>query len=167
MSRTSATFRQADVRRAWAAARKDGKEVVRTELDRTVASYWSTSLTQRSRPPMRHSKHGKRGDMRIRLKGLNSVVKTLADGSVVTYYYAWKGGIRLKGKLGTPEFIANTEPGPRATPPHPYPPRYPRPPPPPHPPPHEPLSNLPPHHETYLPRNPPDPTGMSPELPSY
>lgn len=32
MSRTSATFRQADVRRAWAAARKDGKEVIRTEI---------------------------------------------------------------------------------------------------------------------------------------
>jgi integrase len=45
--------------------------------------------------------------MRVRLKGLNSVVKTLADGSVVTYYYAWKGGPRLKGKLGTPEFIAS------------------------------------------------------------
>ena len=41
------------------------------------------------------------------LGGLNSVAKTLADGSVVTYYYAWKGGPRLKGKPGTPEFIAS------------------------------------------------------------
>jgi hypothetical protein len=32
MSRTPATFKQADVRRAWAAARRDGKEVVRTEI---------------------------------------------------------------------------------------------------------------------------------------
>jgi hypothetical protein len=32
VSRTPATFRQADVRRAWAAARRDGKEVVRTEI---------------------------------------------------------------------------------------------------------------------------------------
>jgi hypothetical protein len=45
--------------------------------------------------------------VRIRLKGLNSVVKTLADGTVVTYYYAWKGGPRLKGAPGTPEFIAS------------------------------------------------------------
>jgi hypothetical protein len=45
--------------------------------------------------------------MRIRLKGLNSVSKVLADGSVVTYYYAWKGGPRLKGEFGTAEFIAS------------------------------------------------------------
>jgi integrase len=45
--------------------------------------------------------------MRIRLKGLNSAAKTLADGRVVTYYYAWKGGPRLKGEPGTPEFIAS------------------------------------------------------------
>ena len=45
--------------------------------------------------------------MRIWLKGLNSVAKTLADGSTITYYYAWKGGPRLKGKPGTPEFIAS------------------------------------------------------------
>jgi len=45
--------------------------------------------------------------MRIRLKGLNSVSKILADGGVVTYYYAWKGGPRLTGEPGTPEFIAS------------------------------------------------------------
>jgi integrase len=45
--------------------------------------------------------------MRVRLKGLNSVTKTLADGSVVKYYYAWKGGPRLRGEFGTPEFIAS------------------------------------------------------------
>jgi integrase len=44
--------------------------------------------------------------VRIRLKGLNHVRKRLADGSVRTYYYAWKGGPPLPGKLGTPEFIA-------------------------------------------------------------
>lgn len=32
MSRNPAMFKQADVRRAWAAARKDGKDVVRTEI---------------------------------------------------------------------------------------------------------------------------------------
>jgi integrase len=45
--------------------------------------------------------------MRIRLKGLNSNRKALADGSVVTYFYAWKGGPRLKGEPGTPEFLAS------------------------------------------------------------
>lgn len=44
--------------------------------------------------------------MRVRLKGLNRVSKRLADGSRVTYYYAWKGGPRLPGKPGAPEFIA-------------------------------------------------------------
>lgn len=44
--------------------------------------------------------------MRVRLKGLNSRRKTLADGSWKTYWYAWKGGPRLEGKPGTPEFMA-------------------------------------------------------------
>ena len=45
--------------------------------------------------------------MRVRLKGLNSITKTLADGSERTYWYAWKGGPPLRGKPGTPEFIAS------------------------------------------------------------
>lgn len=43
--------------------------------------------------------------MRIKLKGLNRVSKRLADGSRVTYYYAWKGGPRLPGSPGSPEFM--------------------------------------------------------------
>ncbi len=43
---------------------------------------------------------------RIRLKGLNSKRKVLADGSLQTYWYAWKGGPRLPGKPGEPEFMA-------------------------------------------------------------
>ncbi len=45
--------------------------------------------------------------MRVRLKGLNSVIKRLADGRTVSYFYAWKGGPALRGKPGTPEFIAS------------------------------------------------------------
>lgn len=45
--------------------------------------------------------------MRVRLKGLNSVRRRRADGSVSVYYYAWKGGPRLEGRPGTPEFIAS------------------------------------------------------------
>ena len=43
--------------------------------------------------------------MRVRLKGLNSITKKLADGKRRTYWYAWKGGPPLRGKPGTPEFI--------------------------------------------------------------
>ena len=45
--------------------------------------------------------------MRVRLKGINSVTKRLADGRRVTYYYAWKGGPRLAGAPGSPEFHAS------------------------------------------------------------
>jgi integrase len=45
--------------------------------------------------------------MRVRLKGLNSIRKKLADGSERTYWYAWKGGPPLRGELGSPEFIAS------------------------------------------------------------
>ena len=45
--------------------------------------------------------------MRIRLRGINSVRKKLADGSVKIFYYAWKSGPALKGELGSPEFIAS------------------------------------------------------------
>lgn len=44
--------------------------------------------------------------MRVTLKGLNRVKKRLSDGSTVTYYYAWKGGPRLPGARGDPEFVA-------------------------------------------------------------
>jgi hypothetical protein len=43
--------------------------------------------------------------MRVRLKGINSITKTLADGTRRTYWYAWKGGPPLRGEPGTPEFI--------------------------------------------------------------
>jgi integrase len=44
--------------------------------------------------------------MYARLKGINRTRKRLADGTWVTYYYAWKGGPRLPGKPGSAEFIA-------------------------------------------------------------
>lgn len=45
--------------------------------------------------------------MRVRLKGVNSKTKRLADGSSKTYRWAWKGGPALRGEPGTPEFIAS------------------------------------------------------------
>ena len=38
--------------------------------------------------------------MRVRLKGINSKRKRLADGSLKIYYYAWKGGPPLRGEPG-------------------------------------------------------------------
>jgi hypothetical protein len=45
--------------------------------------------------------------MRVNLKGINSHTARLADGTTKTYWYAWKGGPRLQGEPGTPEFIAS------------------------------------------------------------
>jgi integrase len=45
--------------------------------------------------------------MRVRLKGINSITKKLADDTQRTYWYAWKGGPPLSGEPGTPEFIAS------------------------------------------------------------
>jgi len=45
--------------------------------------------------------------MRIRLKGINCHTAKVADGTTKTYWYAWKGGPRLQGDPGTPEFIAS------------------------------------------------------------
>ena len=45
--------------------------------------------------------------MRVRLKGINSITKRLADGNRRTYWYAWKGGPPLRGQPGSPEFIAS------------------------------------------------------------
>jgi hypothetical protein len=45
--------------------------------------------------------------VRIRLKGINSITKKLADGTRRTYWYAWKSGLPLRGEPGTPEFVAS------------------------------------------------------------
>lgn len=45
--------------------------------------------------------------MRVQLKGLNSVRKRLSDGTTRTYWYAWKGGPKICGQPGAPEFIAS------------------------------------------------------------
>jgi hypothetical protein len=45
--------------------------------------------------------------MRVAVKGLHSTYKHLASGETRVYWYAWRGGPRLKGKLGTPEFMAS------------------------------------------------------------
>lgn len=44
--------------------------------------------------------------MRVMLKGVHTVKKRLADGTERIYHYAWRGGPRLQGAPGSPEFIA-------------------------------------------------------------
>lgn len=44
--------------------------------------------------------------MRVRLKGIASATKKLADGTTRKYFYAWRGGPKLPGKPGSPEFVA-------------------------------------------------------------
>ena len=107
MPRNPAKFRQADVRRAWAAARKTARTWFGQRSGQMAVSCSSIRRTSHGRRPKRHWRPGRRNAMRIRLKGLNSVSKILAGGGVVTYYYAWKGGPRLTGEPGTPEFIAS------------------------------------------------------------
>jgi integrase len=43
--------------------------------------------------------------VRVRLKGVASAKRKLPDGSTQTYYYAWRGGPRLMGEPGSPEFV--------------------------------------------------------------
>lgn len=50
------------------------------------------------------SKSGRRA-VRVELKGIHKVTKTLASGETATYYYAWRGGPALNAKPDTPEFV--------------------------------------------------------------
>ena len=45
--------------------------------------------------------------MDVNLKGVHRVRRRLADGSYRVHYYAWRGGPRLDGEPGSPEFIAS------------------------------------------------------------
>jgi integrase len=45
--------------------------------------------------------------MRVNLKGLFWARSKLADGTYKDYWYAWKGGPRLRGEPGSPEFHAS------------------------------------------------------------
>jgi hypothetical protein len=44
--------------------------------------------------------------MSNKLKGTNQITKELADGTIKTYHYAWKGGPPLPGEPGSPEYEA-------------------------------------------------------------
>jgi len=45
--------------------------------------------------------------LRVKLKGIHRVRSKLATGEPVEYFYAWRGGPRLVGEPGSPEFLAS------------------------------------------------------------
>ena len=45
--------------------------------------------------------------LRVQLKGLHRVRVRRADGTTVSYFYAWRGGPRLAGEPGSPQFVAS------------------------------------------------------------
>lgn len=45
--------------------------------------------------------------MRVNLKGVHRITRVLATGESREYYYAWRGGPRLVGEPGSPEFLAS------------------------------------------------------------
>jgi integrase len=45
--------------------------------------------------------------MRVHLKGTNTATYRLANGELKTAHYAWRGGPRLVGEPGMPEFVAS------------------------------------------------------------
>jgi integrase len=47
--------------------------------------------------------------MRVRLSGINTITKKLADGRKVKYYYHRATGTRLTGEPGSPEFLASVK----------------------------------------------------------
>lgn len=45
--------------------------------------------------------------VRVNMKGIHWTEKRLKDGRTVRYWYAWRGGPRLAGEPGTPDFMAS------------------------------------------------------------
>jgi integrase len=68
-----------------------------------LTGYPASSL--QSNPSCHPTTNGRHRKMRVRLKGINSFTTRLADGTVKTYWYAWKGGPRIDAEPGTPEFV--------------------------------------------------------------
>src|SRR5262245_34234287 len=83
-------------------AEKSGREVTSVTLPDGTRLHSARA----SRPRIPISTIGLR-NMRIRLKGINSITKRLADGSQRTYWYAWKGGPPLRGGPGSAQFVAS------------------------------------------------------------
>jgi len=97
---------QAALRRALRIAKAEGMIVTRFEIEPTTGKITVVAGAPRALGPASLSTCGW-PSMRLRLKGINRSVKRLADGTTKTFWYAWRGGPRLQGEPGTPEFIAS------------------------------------------------------------
>lgn len=97
-----ARIKQSDITRALRAAQAAGLKIAGYQIDaatgRISVTIWEDGTAKEPVFPR---------TMRMKLSGINRARMRLADGRVVTYYYAWKGGPRLRGKPGSPEFIAS------------------------------------------------------------
>ena len=101
-NKARSAFRQGDITKALRAAKAAGFAVSGFEVDEN--GKLSVQVANESRVEHGRRTHltgGKQTEMRVRLKGINSKLKKLADGAmVVRYFYAWKGGPRLAGEPG-------------------------------------------------------------------
>lgn len=68
-----------------------GLPVVRFEILPTAASFSSIPTQRRVRSILILSTPGKRGAMRVNLKGVHKVRMKLKSGQKAVYYYAWRG----------------------------------------------------------------------------
>jgi integrase len=78
------------------------------ELTHGIAGRSTPPLTGRpvcTLPYPRHWRRGGHRGMRVVLKGIHTVRMKLASGETRTYYYAWRGGPKLAGTPGSPEFM--------------------------------------------------------------
>lgn len=80
--------------------------------NRTKCRYRPRISPQRTR-----SAHG-RQSVRLDVKGVHRVTKRLASGEVAVYHYAWRGGPRIPGEPGSPEFLTALAAAKAEAPPH-------------------------------------------------
>jgi len=99
--------------RSVASTRHDGKDkfpVPHYRVSVTTGDFWKPPWIRRAAfralEIQARSKNGNR-PVRVRLKGINTVHKRLADGTVKIFRYHRDTGRRLDGEPGSPEFIAN------------------------------------------------------------
>jgi integrase len=112
MPRKPPNFRRSDLQRAIVGVREEGLDIERVEVAKdggfklvitnvedAAKQQWRREDTEVEKWVSKHQ--------RINAKGLHWTPVTLADGTKKTYWYAWRGGPRLTGEYGSPEFIAS------------------------------------------------------------